>query len=399
MADFKELGVSRALFSLGTGVEVAVGQRDLQAVERAKQASVLFDEIIIESGLQIVEIPAGGAPNTRRIPRERVSPDLLLHSRTLEEGTTSGMGLRRVDDGVEILFGSNLPRLEGCTYHEWPVAYRYISEYHTGLLDNLARRGADWVRVVRISEKPGSDLKVVADDLSVLEPIPGATLEPLTVRLTVDEARDVVEQLNEALQRDESGERPLPKPRALEDAPLVEALKNALQLAHGLSAVPALSSAFGRIAAERGVSIQLPGVESLGFLVPNFSVLPWEEIARFRDHQGSVEARARLREFESEVASRELPGSARYVRETGQAVSSALMATARELAPSLPDDVRGPVLGSAVGLIPVVGQFASMAVSMGDIVAALHRSQEFEGSWVAAVFELRDAAADAAMNW
>jgi hypothetical protein len=152
VTDEGDSGVSRALFSLGTGLEIAVGQRNLRAVERAKQASVLFDEIIVESGLQIVEVAADGRPLIRKVPKALISPDLLLNTRTVEEGTTSGLGIRRVGEDVEIYLGTNLPRVADCRYREWPVAYRYVSEYHSGLLDDLARAGADWVRVVTISQ-------------------------------------------------------------------------------------------------------------------------------------------------------------------------------------------------------------------------------------------------------
>jgi hypothetical protein len=397
-------GVSRALFSLGTGLEVAASQRNLQAVERAKQASVLFDEIVVESGLHVVEMTANGMANTQRMSKEHISPDLLLNTRTLEEGTTSGIGVRQVGEEVELYFGTNLPRVPDCEYLERPVAYRYVSEYHSGLLDDLARGGADWVRVFNIFRDRDGGSSVVSDDLAVLEPSDATTLEPAVLRLNRTEAQALAEQLGvvageaarRTLQEEETTRAGTP---ASESVALVGALKEALDLAAELRAVPALSSAFQDIAAARGVAVQLPGVESLGFVVPNFSVLPWEEIARFRDHPGSVEARGRLREFESEVAARELPGSAEYVRSTGRAVSEALIGVARDLAPSLPEDLQSPVLGSAIGLVPIVGQYASLAVSMGDIVAALRQSQAFEGSWVAAVFELRDAAADAALDW
>jgi hypothetical protein len=217
-----------------------------------------------------------------------------------------------------------------------------------------------------------------------------------TSRNLAEHVGEAGEGLSEQPERDailDRGEQPV------ERYALVEALKEALLLAHELNAVPALSSAFREVASERGVPVHMPGAESLGFVVPNFSVLPWEELARFRDHPGSVEARGRLREFESEVAARELPGSVEYIRATGRAVSEGLLGAARDLAPSLPEDLQSPVLSSAIGLVPIVGQYASLAISVGDIVAALRQSQAFEGSWVAAVFELRDAAADAAIDW
>ncbi len=87
------------------------------------------------------------------------------------------------------------------------------------------------------------------------------------------------------------------------------------------------------------------------------------------------------------------------MRQTGRAVSDGLIGAVRDLAPSLPEDLQSPLMGSAIGLVPIVGQYASLAISMGDVISALQQSQEFEGSWIAAVFELRDAAAEAVIDW
>jgi hypothetical protein len=36
---------------------------------------------------------------------------------------------------------------------------------------------------------------------------------------------------------------------------------------------------------------------------------------------------------------------------------------------------------------------------MGDAIAALREHREFQRSWVAAIFELRDAAVDTLIDW
>jgi hypothetical protein len=397
--------VSRALFSLTTGLEMATGQPTLEAVGRAKLASVLFDEVIIESGLHVIEMSSSDLPIIQRRNATGISMDLLEHSRTVERGAKFGLAIRITDDNVELYIGTNLPQLDDAEYVvEREVAFRYVSEYHTGLLDDLARLNADWIRVIEIERDDGEEVTISDCPLTTLSP-QGTNPEPFAVlHLDADAARKLGEELTEPV-KSSSATQPLDSASmdAIDAGPheqmLAEYLSEAIQVGRRLEAVPAMSSAFERVASERGVSVRLPGAESLGFIVPNFSLLPWEAIAQFRDHPGAVEARGRLREFENEAATRDLPGSTELVNDTGRLVTQALLGVAKDLAPSLPDDLRGPVFSSTVGLIPIVGQYASVAVSMGDVISALRRYQAFEGSWVAAIFELRDTSVESIIDW
>ncbi len=399
---------SRALFTLAAGVEVATGQTTLEAVGRAKLASVLFDEVVMESGLHIVEMSAASPAAIRRLSAAAISQQLLKDTRTVERGTRTGVAIRIGDGDVEFYIGTNIPRLPGAQYSETEVEFRYVSEYHTGLLDELAQIGADWIHVIEVTRETDKETSVKPCQLAVLDPF-NESDEPYAIaHLTSDEARDLAEKLMALATDDNETENPAYSRRQRETTPadagpyeylLAEDLAEAIHVANRLNAVPTLSSAFERVASERGVPVGIPGAESLGLVVPNFSVLPWEAIARFRDHQGAVEARGRLREFEMEAAAREPYGSAELVRDTAREVAKGLLGVVGDLAPKLSDDLRGPLLGSSVGLVPVVGQYASLAVSMGDAISALHQHRAFEGSWVAAILQLRDAAADAAIDW
>jgi hypothetical protein len=144
--------------------------------------------------------------------------------------------------------------------------------------------------------------------------------------------------------------------------------------------------------------VGLPGEEALGFIVPNFSVLPWEAIAEFRDHPGAIEARQKLREFDA-VSEAGGGQTIEAVRATAQAVTQSLLGTVKDLSPKLPDEIASPLASTSVGLIPVVGQYASLALSVADVIAALRNSDRFEQSWVAAVFELRESAIEAAIDF
>lgn len=407
MSETSSSDTSRALFTLAAGVEVATGQRTLEAVGRAKLASILFDEVVMESGLHVVEMSAACPAAVRRRRATNISQQLLKDTRTVERGTRTGMAIRVGDDDVEVYFGTNIPRLPDTLYAETEVEFRYVSEYHTGLLDELARLAADWIRVIEIDRNPREETTVSQCQLAVLDPASENDEPYATAHLTPDEARRFVERLRAIA--DEQGDAnaflaaaqqiAVSSDTEPQEHMLAEDLAEAIHVATRLDAVPTLSSAFERVASERGVRVGMLGEESLGLVVPNFSVLPWEAIANFRDHQGAIEARGRLREFEVEAAAREPQGSAELVRDTAREVAKELFGAVSDLAPKLSDDIRGPLIGSTVGLVPVVGQYASLAVSMGDAISALRQHRDFEGSWVAAILELRDAAIDTIIDW
>ena len=189
MIDQPQPAISRALFSLATGLEVAEGQQMLEAVGRAKMASVLFDEIIIESGLHVVEMSSTYPAMIRQQEAARISPALLEHSRMVERGMKTGVAIRRNKGHVELYVGTNLPRLEDAHYFERDVAFRYVSEYDTGLLDELAKLNADWVDVITIKRDDLEGRDIVNCPLAVLS-TDGSDSDPFEIlHLDSDEAR------------------------------------------------------------------------------------------------------------------------------------------------------------------------------------------------------------------
>jgi hypothetical protein len=377
----------------------------LEAVGRAKLASVLFDEVVFESGLHVVEFgPDRLLSGRRRVGMTGMSSALLKSWRTVARGTKSGLAIRAFEDHVELYAGSDLPNLPDATYYEGEVAFRCVCEYHSGIMDELARLGVDWARAVTVTQSAAEKPDITDEPIAMLPATASSTgveqSKPYVVlRFTLDEAKRLGDLLN-------AGAHDLatdPGPSDAVDEPLhralAEGLAEAISIADLLGAVPIMSSAYEQVARERSVPIGMPGAESLGFVIPNLSSLPWEAIAQFRAHEGSVEARARLREFEASAAAREPQGSVALVRATGKAVSDGLLSVVNDLSPSLPQSLRGPILESAVGVVPLVGQYASLAISMGDAIATLREHRAFQRSWVAAIFELRDAAVDTLIDW
>jgi hypothetical protein len=395
---------SRALFTLPTGIEAATDRSGLKTVASAKQASVLFDEVVVETGMRVVELSSTRVLAVIERHAANLSPTLLSNARKLTKGTKNGIAVVHSGSKVEIHFGTDLPRIEGAHYIEEEVTSRYLCEYHTGILEDLAGSGADWVRVISVQRPPDDQLKVVDGQLERLpESIDQSSLVG-TVELDPAEAEELGAVLNATANQMRSKAEPAPESQdvaagAPSERILARDLADAVELGDHLGAIPALSGTFAHVATERGVRVGLPGAESLGFIVPNFSALPWEAVAQFRDHAGAREARERLHEFEADATARERDQSPEFVRSTARAVADGLMGAVKDLAPDLPDDLATPVASTAIGLVPIIGQYASLAISMGDMISALREYERFEGSWIAAVFELRDAAADATIDW
>ena len=103
---------TKMYFPLGTSLELARSSSSLDVVQRAKQASVLFDQIVAEVGMYQIEVSGDSVPMQRYAPPESLTIAGIEAVRTLHAGTKAGLALRPLEgDQVEILLGADLPRL------------------------------------------------------------------------------------------------------------------------------------------------------------------------------------------------------------------------------------------------------------------------------------------------
>jgi hypothetical protein len=387
------------LFPLGTGIERATNQRTLSVIARAKQASVLFDEILFESGLLAIDVfDHSSPPFVRRVGRGRISSKLLINSRQVVQGTKGGIAVRTADGQVEIYAGIDLPRLADASYFERDVEFRYISEHHSDLLDVLADLNADWVKVLEVKGNAGAR-DVSYCPLERLVPT-GDELPPRIVRIPPEQAIKLVADLQQDTAETSSERTRASKARdgGLLEFELERQFAEAAERADALNAAFNITGAFRAIAEQRGAPLSMPGEEALEILVPNLTVLDWDAIAAFRKHPAAKQARERLAEFESRAAADGFPGSKHHIRSTSREVTEALLTACSDLKPDLPKETVRAVGGSAIGFVPVVGAAASLAVSVSDLIAAARQHHEFSGSWLAAVFELREEVASATLG-
>jgi hypothetical protein len=380
-------------FPLGTGLEPVPSGR-LDAGRRARQAAILFDEIVVEAGMQQVDVREGdNMPMERYFAAEGLSVAVIERQRVVEAGTTAGLALHRAGDEIELLVGSGLPRIDGALYLEGVITQRYLAEFHSSVLDPLTALAPEWLRAVAVNRSDRENASIIESAAVKALPATSDHDDRQMLRFTLD--HDEAEQLSEELSKqlsDQDTAQPEPPPGDPLRTILGPHFSEAAELADHLDATFNVTDVYAALALERGVAPAIVGEESLRIFIPNVSSLPWEAICEFREHPAAAEARERLRAFEERALSEGLPGSADFIRSTATEVTGCLVAATRDLAPNLPENLARPVAETAVGVIPVVGQYLSLASSVADMIAAVKQHHAYSESWLAAIFELREEA-------
>ncbi len=338
---------SRMLFPLRTGVELFRDPTMPEAVARAKQAAALYDELIFEMGLcEVTVTPAGSMEEWR--PPHLLTDEELAESRRVPEAGTS----------ISLSVGQKGPEGWWAELMAGPVGTAYASEYHTGILDELALFEPDWVK--RLDGGP------------LTEGTPERGLaEALRKRDTADGG----------LMRSMRGGDEL----ALRNW-IIKAFDRDVTVARAVGASLSATSLFSPMIEARGAKPERAGLDALEILVPDLASLSWEAVFEFRDHPGSAEARAMLREFEEKAASQEPEDAHSYLRSVQDRVHDALFAAIEEKRAPLFESVATEAVKTGIGLIPVVGQIAGPAMSAVEVGSEFLRERR---SWTAAMMVLR----------
>ena len=169
---------------------------------------------------------------------------------------------------------------------------------------------------------------------------------------------------------------------------IIKAFDRDLAVASGLGAAFNVTSLFTPMLEARGGRPERAGLDALEVVVPNISALPWEASVEFREHKGSAEARAMLREFERKAASEEPEDATAYLVGLHQEVQDALFSALEQQRTQWPKKIAEEVAKNAVGFIPVVGQVAGPVLSAVEMGTEWNRERH---SWAAALMKLRNA--------
>lgn len=342
--------VRRVFFPLRSAVERFSDPRSPDAVTKAKEAAILFDEVIFEDGLLDVSITPNGATSFWN-PPEMMTPDLLERSR------------RANQVGVPMTFaigkqpGPGIPAREMRVFVEGEVSNAYLAEFRTGILEELAPLAPGWVRT--------TDL--------------GGQKQPGQVGDPVHEA---IRRLNFA---DFCDKELMPGVERFLRSFIYESFNRDATVAAALEASFTSTPLFDPMSERGGVEADLAGDEALGIVVGDVGALPWEAVFEFREHHGSREARDRLREFERLAVEGDPRDAYDFLRKVGHEVTRGFRTAVEELAPSLPEDLAKQVLLNGVAMVPVIGAPAALAA---ETASSLSASRSFNRSWISAVMVL-----------
>ena len=131
----------KLFFPLRSAVELFVDPRSPDVVTKAKEAAILYDEVTFEVGMLDVSITPNGSTSFWN-PPEAMTPELLDRSRRIDAvGSPMTLAIGRQDE-------AGVPAEEMHVFVEGQVSHRFLAEFHTGILDDLAPFEPDWVRTI-----------------------------------------------------------------------------------------------------------------------------------------------------------------------------------------------------------------------------------------------------------
>jgi len=350
MADERKASV---FFPLRTSVELFRDRHSPTAVVRAKEAAILYDRVIFETGLLDVTISTGGS-NSFWHPEAHLTPELRARARHVFEpgapvtflmGKQPAKGVPAAEEDMHVMMHGALTRV-------------YIAEFHTGILDDLREFSPDWVQAVELG----------GGDIPRSDPV-GRRIGELNFQ----------DGFDKSLMPNED--------RWLRDY-IVKSFNRDSVLAASQGVAFSLTPMFDPMVERHGVQSDTAGAEALAFLVPNLGSLPWEAVVEYRDHPASQAAREMLREFDTRAATEEAGDAYDYGRRVQQEVTAALFDAIRSQSRGLPEELGREAVKTAVSFVPVVGPIVEKSATLTAMGLDARRARRH---WTAAIMKLREA--------
>jgi hypothetical protein len=351
-------------FPLHTSVELFEDRTSPAAVVRAKEAALLYDRLIFETGMLDVTISSEGSFIFWN-PPDALTPAMRERTRQvipLGEPVAFMMG-------KEPEFGVSPPPEEMHVMSHGELAAQYIAEFHTGVLDELAQFTPDWVTTV-----PGSGRDI---------PFP-SEFGPM-----IPDGSPVPRMIGQMNFRDLDDHSLAPGANDFVRSYVYKAFNRDAVVAATHRSSLSVTPLFRPMVERRGIRPESSGASALAIMVPNVGGLPWEAVIEFHDHPGGQEARAKLREFDELAAQGDAEAANAYLLAVGQEVTNMLFQVIEDQRKGLPEQMAEEAIKTAVSLVPVVGPVVEFAASTADSVVDFRR---FNRSWIAALMELRDRA-------
>lgn len=335
--------MNRIYFPLRSSVEFFEDPGGATPAARAKEAAVLFDQVVFEDGQIIATVGAQMNWMMHR-PRHELTDEDLEDARPPAGPGESMM----IAVGTETTPGKPAPEMQ--SIGETVVMQAYSAQWHTAAIDELQALEVPWAAIATPSDE---------------------TLERL--------AKPIQQATGEFTTRAQGGGL---SPMQVDF--VAKSLARDAMFAAALGASINVTSMFAPMI--EGAEQEATGSDALAFMVPNLEHLPWEEIAEHRERSGSVEARGLLREVEEKALAEEPGDAAAYLEKVKASITDGLAAALVETEVNMPKVVGREVVNLAVSFVPIVGQGIG---SLAGIATALGERAEQRESGIFALVKLR----------
>lgn len=341
----------RLFFPLRTSVELFTDPTSVEPTARAKEAVVLYDEVIFEAGffdIRMVEdalsISAWHPPGALAVG------DVAEYRRPPEPGA----GLELIV-GEPPAAGSHSPRKVMRSLIKGKITTRYVAEWHSDVIEQMERLAPEWAKIVTLNDDRG-DLKRLE------EPIDAAKRSILDSAQEVEMDPPTQEFVAAALARDSV-------------------------VAAELEAAFSVTSLFEPFVLGGDATADPSGRTALGILVPEVGGLPWETVAEYREHPGSEDARGKLREFEERALAAGPDDPLEFQAEVFRSITHDLFEAVKDLRGSVAKDLAAEAAKTGVSFIPVIGPLLGPGASLAQ---AIGEYMHEERTWYAALMKLRN---------
>jgi hypothetical protein len=342
----------RLYFPLRTSVELFADPTSVAAAARAKEAVVLYDEVVFEAGLFEVQMLEGGSFSNWR-PPESLSREDLANSRQLHEvGSEFTLAM-----GKQPAQGVPAPPEAMHAFLSGPITKSYAAEWHSEAIDELRELNPEWARYT-VTEDGGEAIR------SLREPIAAAERAALEISRELKMDPWIGAFAAKALARDAT-------------------------VAADMGAAFSVTSLFEPLVVGLEAEPDPAGGTALGFLIPDVGGLPWEAIAEYREHPGSEDARGKLREFEQRALAAEADDPLEFQAAVFQSITADLFGAIHDLQGNLAKDLAEEAAKTGIAFIPVVGPILGPGASLAQTVGTHMKEQR---TWYAALMKLRQLA-------
>lgn len=254
--------MSRCLFPLRTSVEWFDDPASPAIEARVKQAAVLYDEILFEDGFVEIDITDGGATHMWYPPEAATQDRLEQANRHIKPGAPvvfsigkqPARGVPAAPEDMHVMMAGSLQ-------------HRYTAELMYTVMSGFADYNDGWAQITFTGNLQAHDFDRF---------LPHRSTSALWDNELMPDLRE-----NEPWLRDF----------------VVKAFDRDAALAERLDATFNVSPLFQPMLASRRTEALAPTPEdTLTYLFPDVSNLPWEMVMEFRHHKAAGEARARLQE-------------------------------------------------------------------------------------------------------